>query len=63
MLLEYADLGTLDEYFTQVPEPHSGHDILNFWESMLKIFDGLMHIHDLKSDWNDRAGPPRILEG
>ena len=44
-LLEYADMGTLEDYFKSNPGPSSGEEIANFWDGLLKIFSALETIH------------------
>ncbi|KAI9709972.1 MAG: hypothetical protein M1820_003050 [Bogoriella megaspora] len=45
ILLEYANGGTLENYFEKVPPPTSTADRRLFWESLLPIAHGLKHIH------------------
>jgi serine/threonine protein kinase len=58
VLLEFADKGTLEDYFrTQIP-PVDPEDIINFWQALFKILDALRHIHQL-----DGTGGPLIFHG
>jgi serine/threonine protein kinase len=45
ILLEYADIGSLDKYFKRVFPPTSGEDIIKFWESLFMLLEGLLKIH------------------
>jgi hypothetical protein len=47
VLLEYADKGTLEEYFENETPPSDGHDIIMFWESLFKITAALQRIHEV----------------
>jgi serine/threonine protein kinase len=44
ILLEFADKGTLEEYFSTNP-PKSGTDIIKFWEHILQVTEALVDIH------------------
>ena len=60
ILLEYADGGTLEDYFRNARPPNRGEDICNFWARFLGIVDALMAIHN--EDEEDAEGP-QILQG
>lgn len=47
ILLEYAQLGNLEMYFEKASPPESAADMLQFWQSMFKLLDGLALIHNL----------------
>lgn len=49
ILLEFADVGTLEDYMHNVDEPKSGREILDFWSSLLEILTPLMTIHGLQT--------------
>lgn len=49
IILEYADMGNLDEYFHRTEQPKSIQDKILFWKSMLKIFKGISKIHNISS--------------
>lgn len=61
IILEYADKGTLEQYFQTVEPPDSGEDILKFWESMFRPVKALMAIHKVKPQ-GALDGPP-IFQG
>lgn len=62
-LLEYADQGTLEDFFTQHPHgPQDGHDILLLWDSLFDLAKALDRIHHLEIDVDD-AGRDRELLG
>ena len=45
MLLEYADRGTLEQYFNTAQPPSSGEGIINVWRELCKILPALAAIH------------------
>ncbi|RKF57865.1 putative protein kinase-like [Golovinomyces cichoracearum] len=47
ILLEYADKGTLSEFFETEAPPTRAADIVNFWANLLKLLKGLKAIHSL----------------
>lgn len=60
ILLEYADGGTLEDYFQMAREPSSGEEILKFWQALFGIIKALDKIHDVRS--SDPYGP-QIFQG
>ena len=47
ILLEYADQGTLEDYFRNTPSPSNGIDIVTFWDGLLcGVFEALKIIHN-----------------
>lgn len=50
ILLEYADGGTLQDYFQKVIRPSSIEDKHNFWKSFLPLAKALKAIHQVDSD-------------
>ena len=49
-ILEYADLGTLEDYYSNVSEPRTGEEIYTFWLNFLKLTEALVRIHSLGLD-------------
>lgn len=47
-LLEYADKGSLEDYFTREAPPSRGGDIVKFWDSMFQLIKGLKAIHSAR---------------
>lgn len=47
IILEYADGGTLEDYFRTVSAPSNGWDILHFWKGILQIIEALCRIHEV----------------
>ena len=47
IILEYANSGTLEEYFQNVVPPSKSEDIVQFWEDMFNIADALRNIHSM----------------
>lgn len=60
IILEYADLGTLNQYMGKTHEPTSSGDIMMFWERFLAILQGLIQIHNTPGA---AVEGPRILLG
>jgi serine/threonine protein kinase len=52
ILLEHADLGTLEDYFRERHPPVSDSHIIDFYSSLFKFISGLCHIHTLPSNKN-----------
>lgn len=60
IILEYADLGTLDEYMERTSPPSSAEDKMRFWERFLEVAHGLATIHGEDEHMGDG---PQILLG
>lgn len=60
VLLEYADKGTLADYFKNEMPPSDGDEIIRFWEAMFKLLDALRRIHEVGADDTDG---PRVFQG
>jgi serine/threonine protein kinase len=60
VILEYADQGTLADYFKNEPPPSEGEEIIRFWEAMFRLLDALRRIHEVVSDEPDG---PRVFQG
>ncbi|KAH7409344.1 kinase-like domain-containing protein [Cadophora sp. MPI-SDFR-AT-0126] len=61
IILEYADQGTLEHYFSDTSPPSRGVDIINFWESLFRTIWGLKCIHEV--DGRGASDGPQILHG
>jgi serine/threonine protein kinase len=48
IILEYADKGTLEEYFRRESPPSRGGDIIKFWEGLFQLIKGLKAIHSAR---------------
>jgi serine/threonine protein kinase len=48
ILLEYADKGSLEEYFRKESPPSRGIDIIKFWEGLFQLIKGLKAIHSAR---------------
>jgi serine/threonine protein kinase len=48
VILEYANEGTLEDYFANVPPPSTSRDIYTFWKGILPVLRGLEQLHDLE---------------
>ena len=56
-LLEYADHGSLEDYFKCTQPPASGEDILSFWTRLLSVVDALIKVHNV--EYGVRPGLPK----
>ena len=63
VLLEYADRGTLAQYFDTVPPPSSGEDILKFWHELSKTLGALTAIHSVQPHDSATSAASPILQG
>jgi hypothetical protein len=48
ILLEFADKGSLEEYFRRESPPSRGGDIIKFWEALFQLIKGLKAIHSAR---------------
>ena len=63
MLLEYADRGTLEQYFNTVQPPSSGEDILKFWCELFKTLRALAAIHNVQPSDSAASSDSSIFQG
>ncbi|KAL8748261.1 MAG: hypothetical protein Q9184_007455 [Pyrenodesmia sp. 2 TL-2023] len=63
ILLEYADMGTLEDYLAKTPPPCTAKDIIDFWHSILSVTRGLMRIHNSTHSISLDTDGPRIFQG
>src|SRR5436305_11627172 len=45
ILLEFADKGSLEEYFLKETPPSRGEDIIKFWDRLFQLIKALRAIH------------------
>jgi hypothetical protein len=45
ILLEYADVGTLEAFMLRTDPPDKDTDIIDLWESIFQLLQGLLKIH------------------
>jgi hypothetical protein len=45
ILLEYADVGTLEAFLQHIDPPAKASDIIDLWESVFQLLQGLLKIH------------------
>ena len=45
IILEYADLGNLDDYMARTRPPSTTQEKVTFWENFLAVINGLVRIH------------------
>ena len=62
VLLEYADQGTLEDYFRNQTPPVDPEDTINLWQALFKIIDALRRIHEVSSA-ADGTESPLIFHG
>lgn len=60
VLLEYANQGTLEEYFQKIDPPSRDKDIIDFWRSLFNVVKALLHIHQVGKP---EVGGPQIFQG
>jgi len=60
LILEYADKGTLEQYFQTTERPSNGPDIRKFWKSILQLAKALSRIHEVEAA---DPGDPEIFHG
>ncbi|KAH6674263.1 hypothetical protein B0J14DRAFT_35422 [Halenospora varia] len=48
ILLEFADRGSLEQYFEKESPPSRGVDIIKFWEALFQLIKGLKAIHSVR---------------
>jgi serine/threonine protein kinase len=48
IILEFADKGSLEEYFQSETPPSRGVDIIRFWEGLFQLIKGLKAIHSVR---------------
>jgi len=61
VILEYADEGTLENYFQKVFPPRNGADIQHFWEALCGVLKALTQIHEVECQYT-KSGP-QIFQG
>lgn len=62
IILEFADQGTLENYFQNQQPPTTGVDIHNFWKGLFQLIRALMTIHEVPPLRPGQDGLP-ILRG
>lgn len=55
IILEYADKGTLEDYFRTVQPPKDGAAILSFWRALSRV---LLALHQIHEDGEERSPVP-----
>lgn len=61
IILEFADQGTLEQYFRNTPPPVRGDDIMDFWKGMFRTIQALHCIH--QAGGREPNEGPQILHG
>lgn len=60
LILEYANEGTLEDYFWRTKAPLRGEDILRLWQGLSKLVGALKMIHNVPRSESDRL---HLLQG
>ena len=60
LILEYADQGTLEDFFERVPPPSRPETIYKFWHGLVEILSALDAIHNVS---HDESVKPRNFQG
>ncbi|KAL0253078.1 hypothetical protein SLS55_010528 [Diplodia seriata] len=60
VLLEYADKGTLEQYFKEAPPPNTEDEIVSFWRGLFYPIFALLKIHNLEDQDLDN---PNVFQG
>jgi hypothetical protein len=55
IILEFAEMGTLEQYFQRFTPPLSALDIKDFWEQMCELIQGVIRIHHMDRDQNGHS--------
>ena len=63
VLLEYADRGTLEQYFDTIQPPSSRQDIIQFWGGLLKTLGALVAIHSVPPSDSAASSDASIFQG
>lgn len=67
IILEYADAGTLEDFFCKYRIPFHGSGIHNFWSSLLPLIRAIKNIHEITYDhgilggWHQDVKPQNVL--
>jgi hypothetical protein len=60
ILLEYADRGTLEDFFQTTRPPSLGEDIILFWSRLFNVIKALLRIHSAERP-DDFSGPSILI--
>lgn len=61
IVLEYADGGTLEDFFQQEEPPDPGEQTLAFWNSIFLLLTGLSRIHEERRNVDNIADEGSLL--
>lgn len=61
MILEFADQGNLKDFFEKQYAPATAEDIIQLWEGLFQLIDGLRCIHTVEPFGSEEG--PRIFQG
>ena len=60
MILEYADVGSLEDLFQQRQPPSTAEDVCDFWTAILGLTEALYKLHHIVSG---ESSDPSIFQG
>jgi hypothetical protein len=64
VILEYANAGTLEDYFETVPPPREGSDIMKLWTNLFQVNHALVRIHAPGDNHEPSSSQrPKIFQG
>ena len=63
VLLEYADRGTLAQFFDAVQPPSSGEDLFKLWRGIFRLLGALVAIHSVQPSDSSTSSDSSILQG
>jgi serine/threonine protein kinase len=61
VVMEFADKGSLEQYFREEAEPSTGKDIVKFWRSIFMLGQALAGIHLVKPRFSTNG--PQNFQG
>jgi len=60
VVLDYADGGTLEEYFQTIERPSKTQDIIDIWSELFNVIKPLQTLHEIP---NDNVGENHVYRG
>ncbi|KAK5074750.1 hypothetical protein LTR64_000955 [Lithohypha guttulata] len=63
MILEDADLGTLEDFFNNTGPPGNGEDVTRLWEDLLGLHEALHVIHNISGPYPPNVKSQSLLGG
>src|SRR5947207_15090771 len=63
IILQYANVGTLEDYFKKVTSPQLGHEILGVWRRLAGLNIAIAGIHKQRPRGTDHHSQAAIFQG